>query len=36
VPYFHIVLTLPAPLAAIAFHNKAVVYGILRRCSSRN
>jgi len=33
VPYFHIVFTLPAPLAAIAFHNKAVVYSILM-CSA--
>jgi hypothetical protein len=29
VPYFHVVFTLPAEIAAIAFHNKAVVYGIL-------
>ena len=29
VPYFHVVFTLPAPLAAIAFQNKAVVYGLL-------
>jgi len=29
VPYFHVVFTLPAPVADIAFHNKAVVYGIL-------
>ena len=29
VPYFHIVFTVPAPLAEIAFHNKAAVYGIL-------
>jgi len=34
VPYFHIVFTLPAPLAAIAFHNKAVVYGILMRSAA--
>src|SRR5271166_1542094 len=26
VPYFHVVFTLPPPVAAIAFHNKAVVY----------
>src|SRR3954447_3278331 len=31
VPYFHVVFTLPAPIAAIAFQNKAVVYGILFR-----
>jgi hypothetical protein len=29
VPYFHVVFTVPAPIAEIAFHNKAVVYGIL-------
>jgi hypothetical protein len=29
VPYFHVVFTVPAEIAAIAFHNKAVVYGIL-------
>ena len=29
VPYFHIVFTLPAPLRAIAYHNKAKVYGLL-------
>ena len=29
VPYFHVVFTLPAEAAAIAFHNKAVVYAIL-------
>jgi hypothetical protein len=34
VPYFHIVFTLPAPLAAIAFQNKAVVYGILMRTAA--
>lgn len=29
VPYFHVVFTVPAEAAAIAFHNKAVVYAIL-------
>ena len=29
VPYFHVVFTLPAEVAAIAFHNKAVVYAML-------
>ena len=29
VPYFHVVFTLPAPLAAVAFQNKAVVYDLL-------
>jgi hypothetical protein len=31
VPYFHVVFTLPPPIAAIAFQNKAVVHGILFR-----
>src|SRR5215207_11294823 len=29
VSYFHVVFTLPGPIAAIAFHNKAVVYDLL-------
>ena len=29
VPYFHVVFTVPAPIAEIARHNKAVVYSIL-------
>src|SRR3954464_14391635 len=29
VPYFHVVFTVPAPVAAIALQNKAVVYDIL-------
>jgi hypothetical protein len=29
VPYFHVVFTLPPPVATIAFQNKAVVYAIL-------
>ncbi len=29
VPYFHVVFTLPAPIAAIGYTNKAVVYGLL-------
>ena len=29
VEYFHVVFTLPAPIAAIAFHNPAVVYDLL-------
>jgi hypothetical protein len=29
VPHFHLVFTLPPSIAAIAFHNKAVVYAIL-------
>ncbi|MBA3578246.1 MAG: IS91 family transposase, partial [Sphingomonas sp.] len=31
VPYFHVVFTLPAPVAEIAFQNKKVVYAILFR-----
>ena len=34
VPYFHVVFTLPAPIAAIAFQNKAVVYAILFSASA--
>jgi hypothetical protein len=29
VPYFHVVFTVPAPIGAIAFQNKAAVYAIL-------
>ena len=29
VPYFHVVFTLPAAIGAIAYHNKAKVYGLL-------
>ncbi|WP_417596967.1 IS91 family transposase [Novosphingobium aquae] len=34
VGYFHVVFTLPAEVAAIAFHNKAVVYDLLFRAAS--
>jgi|SRR6056297_1200076 len=34
VPYFHIVFTLPAPVGAIAFQNKAAVYAILFRAAA--
>ncbi len=34
VPYFHVVFTLPAPAAEIAFHNKAAVYAILFRAAT--
>ena len=34
VPYFHIVFTLPAPIAEIAFQNKAVVYAILFKAAA--
>jgi hypothetical protein len=29
VPYFHVVFTMPAPIADIAYQNKAVIYNIL-------
>jgi len=29
VPYYHVVFTLPAPIADIAYQNKAVIYAIL-------
>jgi hypothetical protein len=35
VPYFHVVFTLPAPLAEIAYQNKAAIYGILFKASAR-
>jgi predicted Zn-ribbon and HTH transcriptional regulator len=34
VPYFHVVYTLPAPIADLAYHNKAVIYDILFRASA--
>jgi hypothetical protein len=34
VPYFHVVFTVPAPIAEIAFQNKAVVYGILVKAAA--
>src|ERR1700737_3696262 len=35
VPYFHVVFTLPAPVAEIAFQNKEAVYAILFRAAAR-
>jgi hypothetical protein len=35
VPYYHLVFTLPAPIAAIAYQNKAEVYGLLFRPQPR-
>lgn len=29
VPYYHVVFTLPAPLSAIAYTNKEIIYGLL-------
>jgi len=34
VPYFHLVFTLPAAIADIAYHNKRVVYDLLMRVSA--
>jgi Putative transposase/Transposase zinc-binding domain len=35
VPYFHVVYTLPGPIADIAYTNKAVVYDILFKASAK-
>ena len=35
VPYFHVVFTLPAPIAMIAFQNKATVYAILFKAAAQ-
>ena len=34
VSYFHVVFSLPAPIAAIAWHNKSVVYGALFKAAA--
>ena len=34
-PYFHVVFTVPEEVALIAYHNKAVVYGILFRATAQ-
>ena len=34
VPYFHVVYTLPAPVADLAYTNKAVIYDILFKASA--
>jgi hypothetical protein len=34
VPYFHVVFTVPAPIAEIAFQNKVIVYGILFKAAA--
>ena len=33
-PYFHVVFTLPAPIASFAYQNKAAIYGILFKASA--
>ena len=35
VPYFHVVYTLPGPVADIAYQNKAVIYDILFKASAQ-
>ncbi len=35
VGYFHLVFTLPAEIAAIAFHNKALLYNLLFKTASQ-
>src|SRR5439155_20525461 len=35
VPYFHVVFTLPARIAAIAYQNKCVIYDLLFKASSQ-
>ncbi|HEX9572186.1 MAG TPA: IS91 family transposase [Burkholderiales bacterium] len=35
VPYFHVVFTLPARIAAIAYQNKAIIYDLLFKASSQ-
>jgi Putative transposase len=34
VPYYHLVFTLPAPIADLAYQNKAVIYDLLFRASA--
>ena len=34
VPYFHVVFTLPGPIADIAYHNKSVVYDLLLKTAA--
>jgi predicted Zn-ribbon and HTH transcriptional regulator len=36
VPYYHVVFTLPAPIADIAYQNKAVVYDLLFKVSAES
>jgi hypothetical protein len=35
VPYYHVVFTLPGPIADIAYQNKAVIYDLLFKASSQ-
>jgi len=34
VDYYHLVFTLPAPISDIAYHNKAVIYGLLFKAAA--
>jgi hypothetical protein len=34
VPYYHVVFTLPAVIADIAYHNKVVIYDLLFKASA--
>jgi hypothetical protein len=34
VPYYHVVFTMPAPIADMAYYNKAVIYGILFKAAA--
>jgi hypothetical protein len=34
VEYYHLVFTLPAPISAIAYYNKAVIYGLLFKAAA--
>jgi len=34
VPYFHVVFTLPGPIADIAYHNQAVIYDLLLKTAA--
>ena len=36
VPYYHVVFTLPAAIADIAYQNKAVIYDLLFKASRRD
>ena len=34
VPYYHVVFTMPAPIADMAYYNKTVIYGILFKAAA--
>ena len=35
IDYYHVVFTLPKPIAHIAYHNKAVIYGLLFKAAAQ-